>query len=533
MKTILSVLLALSIAAGARAQVPLLNSYPSARATIFLDFDGQYVTGTAWNWSGSINAQPSGFTNDGIIEIFNRVSEDYRIFNLNITTDSTVYAAAPARQRMRVIITPTYQWYGSGSGGIAFVGSFAWGDGTPCWVFSNLLGTNAKYVAEAVSHEAGHTLGLQHQSAYTTACTKTEYNPGKGTGETSWAPIMGVGYYRNITTWHYGTNTYGCDYYQDDLAIVSDLNTNGFGLRTDDIGNTRTLATSIGFTSTGFNTTGLINSGTDKDVFKFSLSTTTYVHLNAVPQSVGTKGFNNSGANLDIKLSLLNQKGDTVGQYNPIGAVSAGVDSNLNSGTYYVVVEGTANDNLAKNASLGYYSIEASPLTILPVHRLALSGKAGAGSHDLSWTFEADEAVQNIEIQNSKDGVQFETLAQVSAGTRTFSWKPLADNAPFYRVRVITAADDRSFYSNIISIRETTGNNAAVRIMNTVVVNSITVNSDKDANYQVLDNTGRLLQRGKLVTGTNNIDITNAQKGLVLLRIQGETATNTWKLIKQ
>jgi hypothetical protein len=49
----------------------------------------------------------------------------------------------------------------------------------------------------------------------------------------------------------------------------------------------------------------------------------------------------------------------------------------------------------------------------------------------------------------------------------------------------------------------------------------------------VLDGTGRLLQRGKLVTGTNNIDVTNAQKGLILLRIQGETATNTWKLIKQ
>jgi hypothetical protein len=69
--------------------------------------------------------------------------------------------------------------------------------------------------------------------------------------------------------------------------------------------------------------------------------------------------------------------------------------------------------------------------------------------------------------------------------------------------------------------------------MNTVVVNSIIVSSDKDASYQVLDGTGRLLQRGKLVTGTNNIDITNAQKGLILLRIQGETGTNTWKLIKQ
>jgi hypothetical protein len=529
MKTIYSALFALTIATGINAQVPLLNSFPSARATIFLDFDGQYVTGTSWNWSGPINAQPSGFTVDGMTEIFNRVSEDYRIFNINITTDSTVYATAPAKQRTRVIITPTSSWYGN-VGGIAFVGSFTFGDNTPCWVFSNLLATNPKYVAEAVSHEAGHTLGLQHQSAYSTACSKTEYNPGTGTGETSWAPIMGVGYYKNLTTWYYGTNTYGCNYYQDDLAIVADTTTNKFGYRGDDIADLHTSATSVGFTSTGFSTTGLINSGADKDVFKFTLSSPTYVHLSAIPQNVGG---NNSGANLDIKLSLLDYKGDTLGQYNPATIVNAGLDSNLNTGTYYVVVEGTANSNLVDNASLGYYSLAASPISVLPIHRLALSGKTNAGTHTLSWVYEADEAVKNIEIQNSKDGVHFEALAQVSEGTKTFTWKPLTDNAPFYRIRVITSADDRSYYSNIITLKERSDDNATVRVMNTMVTNAIVVNADKECTYQVLDGTGRLLQRGQLISGTNNIDITTAQKGLILLRIQGVQETTTWKLIKQ
>ena len=532
MKTILSVLLGLSVAIGATAQVPLLNSFPSARATIFLDFDGQYVTGTSWNWSGAIDAQPSGFSVDAITQMFNRVAEDYRIFNLNITTDSTVYKAAPATQRMRVIVTPTYQWYGS-AGGIAFVGSFAWGDNTPCWVFSGLLNNNPKYVAEAISHEAGHTLGLQHQSAYTASCAKTEYNPGNGLGETSWAPIMGVGYYRNLTTWHYGTNTYACNYYQDDLAIISSA-TNNFGYRSDDIGNMHTTATSVGFTSTGFATTGLINSGADKDVFKFTLSSSTYVHLSAIPQNVGTVGqYNYAGANLDIKLSLLNNKGDTIANYNPDNLVEAGLDSNLNAGTYYVVVEGIGNTNLADNASLGYYSLAASPISILPIHRLTLSGKSNAGTHTLNWMYEADENVKSIEIQNSKDGVHFEALAQVSEGTKTFSWKPLTDNAPFYRIRVITTADEKSYYSNIITLRDRGDENATVRVMNTVVTNSIIVNTDKDCNYQVLDGTGRLLQRGKMVSGTNNIDITTAQKGLVLLRIQSVQETNTWKLIKQ
>jgi hypothetical protein len=75
---------------------------------------------------------------------------------------------------------------------VSYVGSFTWGDDTPGWVFSGLLNNNIKYIAEAVSHEAGHTLGLQHQSNYDAECTKTsEYGQGQGTGEISWAPIMG------------------------------------------------------------------------------------------------------------------------------------------------------------------------------------------------------------------------------------------------------------------------------------------------------------------------------------------------------
>ena len=529
MKSIFTVLFGLAIATGVTAQVPLLNSYPSARATIFIDFDGQYVTGTSWNWSGPINAAASGFSASAINEMFNRVAEDYRIFNVNITTDSTVYAAAPVFQRMRVIVTPTYQWYGGGVGGVAFVGTFSNGAGTPAWVFSNLLGNSTKNVAEAISHEAGHTLGLQHQSSYSASCVKTEYNPGTGSGETSWAPIMGVGYYKNLTTWHYGTNTYACNFYQDDLAIISG-SANNFGFRPDDIGDNHMNATSIGFTNTGFATSGLINSGTDKDVFKFTLTTPTYIHLNAVPENVGV---NNSGANLDIKVSLLNYKADTIGQYNPATIVNAGLDSNLNSGTYYVVIEGTANANFTKSESLGYYTIAASPLTTLPIHTFTLSGKASEGIHSLNWIYETDEEVKTIEIQNSKDGVHFETLAQVSPATKTFSWKPLTDNAPFYRIRIITTADEKSYYSNTITIRDKGDTKAAVRIMNTMVFNSIVAYADKDCNYQVIDGTGRLLQRGKMLTGTNNIDITNAQKGLILLRIHGDMETTTQKLIKQ
>jgi hypothetical protein len=531
MKTIINVLFLFSIVNAATAQVPLLNSYPSAKATLFLDFDGHTVAGTSWNWAGPIEAKPSGFNASQIKEMFERVAEDYRIFNINVTTDSTMYWAAPVFQRQRVIVTPTCEWY-TGVGGISFVGSFRFGDDTPCFVFPPRLSNNTKYVAEAISHEAGHTLGLQHQSVYTEDCHKTEYNPGTGDdhSQISWAPIMGLGYYKNTTTWYYGTSKVGCNRYQDDIAVIAGA-ANNFGLRDDDISDYYVEAAPLTLTGTDFSGSGLINNADDKDVFKFTLGTSTNVRLNAVPQHVGA---NNSGANLDISLSLLNHQGDTLGKYNPAELLNASLDSNLNSGTYYIVIEGTGNDYLQKEHSVGYYSISGSIGVILPVHRITLSGAINSDMHTLNWTYEADEAVKAIELQQSKDGIHFEAVTRVHAGERSFAWKPFNSSDLFYRIRVITVADERSYYSNIIRLRDNGRDNySPVKVMHNVVNNYIAVNTNQDYVYQLLDATGRMLQQGKLVTGANRIDVYSAPKGLLILRVQDGSASYTMKLMKQ
>ena len=180
-------MLALSSATLSRSQVTL-SSYPGASAVILLDFNGHYVTGTMWNVYGAYTCNSSGLNNAAITEVFNRVAEDYRPFNINVTTDETKYNAAPANRRIRVVITTSYEWYGNGAGGVAYLNSFTWGDNSPCFVFSSLLNLSVKNIAEAASHEAGHTLGLRHQSSYDGNCVKTsDYNWGYGAGEIGWA----------------------------------------------------------------------------------------------------------------------------------------------------------------------------------------------------------------------------------------------------------------------------------------------------------------------------------------------------------
>jgi hypothetical protein len=511
---------------GMDAQIPILNSYPSAKATIYMDFDGQYVEGTTWNWSGPINAQPALLSEAAITEIFNRVSEDYRIFNINITTDSTVYYAAPASQRTRVIVTPSYEWYGM-AGGVSFVGSFTWGDDTPAWVFSGLLNNNIKSVAEAISHEAGHTLGLQHQSVWDGNCNKTaEYAPGQGSGEIGWAPIMGVGYYKNLTTLFNGPNSTGCNNLQNDIAIIAG-NTNKFGFRSDDHGNTPKDATKINFSGLGFSASGLINSATDKDVFSFNLASSTNFSLNVIPVNVGTS---DAGANVDIRVSLLNQFADTIGRYNPSDLLDAGVDSNLNAGTYYIVVEGTGNTNLIRYGSVGAYTLTGSIGNLLPVHHLTLTG-TGGNQHTLTWQYESDDSIRNTEIEYSEDGKNFSRLAQLPETSRDFSWKPVDNSMIFYRVRVTIAKAEEAFYSNVITLQGL--NDRFVKLAASIVDNHILVNTGKDYSYQLFDATGRLLQHGKLSAGSNTIDVSPLYTGILILQMHCNGGYFAARLIKR
>jgi hypothetical protein len=85
-----------------KSQVTDLNSYPSSSNVIFLDFNGHTVSGTMWNVTGPFTCNSSGLSDAGITEVFDRVAEDYRPFNINITTNETKYNEAPYNKRMRV-----------------------------------------------------------------------------------------------------------------------------------------------------------------------------------------------------------------------------------------------------------------------------------------------------------------------------------------------------------------------------------------------------------------------------------------------
>ena len=308
---------------------------------IFLDFNGQYVSNTMWNVSGAINCSPANLNAEEAALILQRVAADFTPFNVTVTADELAYNNANAYKRIRIVVTESWEWYGV-AGGVSYLNSFTWGDNTPCFVFSSLLGYNVKKVAEACSHEAGHTLGLRHQSTYDENGVKTsEYNWGQGCGEIGWAPIMGASYNQNLSLWHNGPNSLSATTMQDDVAKIGAV----LGFANDEFSNSTSNVTSLNSSKTG-----IINNSNDVDFFLVNLNNSKTLSL--VPANVGV---NNEGGNLDLVLKIYNAQGVLLQSINDPLILNAGI--NLSPGNYYLSASTTDNQYADRYGMLSKYTI--------------------------------------------------------------------------------------------------------------------------------------------------------------------------------
>lgn len=552
------------------AQVPLYSSSPAAPAVLFLDFDGQTISGTSWNVSGPIAAASSGLNTDQIAEVYNRIAEDYRPFNINVTTDSTKYTAAAANRRMRVMFTTTYSWYGSNAGGVAYTGSFTWGDNTPCWIFTSLLNYNTKNISEAGAHEAGHTLGLRHQAVWTADCATmtSAYSYGTGSGEIGWAPIMGVGYSKNFTTWHNGPNPYSCTTPQNDLSIITS-STNGVTFKTDDYADTFTGANVVSFSNNQFTKTGTITTDTDKDMFTFNLSAAQKFTLSAIPANVGT---GNAGSNLDLQVQLYDGAKTLLKTYNQADVLSIAIDTNLNMGTYYLLIDGVGNLYSNGYGSLGSYSLLASiaatattstDTTTTPADTttttpttptdttttttttttpttstdtttttVVLKGKGGRGTHKLSMKIVADQIVTGKIMEVSFNGKDFKTLATLDKSVDTYNNTLLSPGVFFYRMN-LTLKNNKHVYSNIVAMGSE-GSAGRPKLISTLISgNEVKVTSPDSYDYVINDFNGRIVAKGQITSGNSTINTNYLSSGTYVIRFVKGSDQFVEKFMKQ
>ena len=425
--------------------IPALNSLPGAKAALYLDFVGDYVS----SWGSYSNITIPAFDQDGdpttfsdgelttITRIWEQVAEDFAPFNLNVTTVPPPSFAHGVTEQ--IDIGGDGAWTGGSYEGLSFVGSFT-DPNLPNigFVFSKNLGNgDPKYTAEDISHEAGHAFGLQHQSQYdSNGNLIAEYYAGPGDGT---APIMGCAtYYRTpLSRWWYGTSSLGPTIMQDDMAVIAS-STNGFGYRLAPTNMTAATAAPLAVSGSSVSGSGIIRLPTDDDYFSFTTGAG-QVSLSALVQT----GINN----LVPRLELCDSTGSVlIASAGPDANYDATITTTLAAGSYRLVVA----DSDGHYGNVGQYTISGTivPLATVNAPTNLTATAVSTSQVNLAWTDNAtNETGYNVEC--STNGVNWSVIASNLPANSTSYADATASAGTTYVYRVDAYnASSTSNYSN-------------------------------------------------------------------------------------
>ena len=418
-------------------QMQSLESLPGSDKVLFIDYWGGVVSGKAWNFdfNGGADIPYDPFDTSGNVNDFTPgelavmytgwadVAEDYAPFDINVTTNETIFNNTLDENRARLIVTPTIAWFDpSGqTGGVAYVGVFGSTDDyySVGWSWSDSFLS----IGHTNSHEAGHNMGLIHDGF-------DNGNPSDGNlslseqyyqGHGNWAPIMGGSFLKSYVQWSQGEYTGAQQYVfnrvtrvydpipgqQNDLAILNSV----LGQVSDSVGDTEPTAKPLDISGDEF--VGLIRPAglsSDVDLFRIGQRGTSDVSITVRPLFEGL-GFG-TGSNLSMKVTLTRDDGSLVAMENPSGDPSTNkleFNAELTPDDYFLRIENmsfdtSANSGFSEYANGGLYEVTvsggflAAEPDLIPLNESITPGTVGAGSSD-NVTLSA--AVTNVGFQTA------------------------------------------------------------------------------------------------------------------------------------
>ena len=464
----------------AQEAVPVLNSRPSAGAVLFLDFDGAFLPPMRqWNCGLPLTVSHSGLNALEIRRAFEVVKEDFLPFNLNVTTDESLYRNAGPLRRMRAIVTTSDDWmlreygYNPKVLGRAETNSFREAGLTmdpalPAFIWlrswnGSSFTDGGMQVGLNVSHEVGHTLGLGHDGG----TNDDPYFSGHGTGGpvwgpfgsgssttgTRWAPIMGTNSVNTLSQWSRGEYNLANNL-EDDVAIIAATGsgTNNFGYAPDDHGNSIDNASPLGLSGGGFSGSGMIGrsaaGGSESDYFRFTLPAPGRVDILFKPAEPFTDPDplkaqeKNAGiANLRMIATLYNRDrseccnaawgadspvipdpASAAEKLNPVEYLRSRISRSLDAGTSWVKVAALdsvglpATNGFSGYGNMGAYSISAAVTWTVPA---ITSGPVAAAmvSQIFSYTAEASPGPVTWSASGLPGGLAINGSTGVISGT--------------------------------------------------------------------------------------------------------------------
>jgi hypothetical protein len=200
------------------------------------------------------------------------------------------------------------------------------------------------------------------------------------------------------------------------------------------------------------------------------------------------------------------------------------------------------------NFSGGTGAVVLIPSALLPVEWLYFTGTEQGTANVLDWATASEQNTNRFEIQRSKDGINFQTIGEVTASGNSAETKiyQFIDSSPFiglnyYRLNLVNN-DGSTELSNIV-VLERNGNGKGYSFFPNPVLDEVfyTFNSEREENIQIeiLDVLGRVVSTKILSAsiGNNNLrtDMSNLISGSYIIRAKhmNSAMLHSAKIIKK
>lgn len=317
-----------------------LQSKPESKKVIWLDIR-DIMNGE----------EPIAYSREEMIEIWQVVANGLSMYDVNVTTDISVFSATPSQNRGIGLFHNR-----EGRSHCSYKGFGTEGD---CEIY---LKSNGFFAGRTALHEYGHLLGVLDMGTGLNGVKWKTYF--EGYSDLKWVPIMGNFLYSDnwgeetLMQWSNGEYeaSNGSNGYpkEDQLSIMA-----GYINRVpDDIPTSKSLHITNGTVSMVDNY-GMINvleTGSDTDEFTFDI-VGSKSEVNLTIDRIGHIG----GSMLDVHAVLLDNAGNTIAEDNQQIARYATIKEDLDPGSYTLRISGGTEEfsggGFSNYGSIGYYGI--------------------------------------------------------------------------------------------------------------------------------------------------------------------------------
>jgi aminopeptidase N len=277
---------------------------------------------------------------------------------------------------------------------------------------------------------------------------------------------------------------------------------------------------------TNFFNDWVFQKGTVTYVVKYQYATNgIYIQLTSQAQTGAGAGYFDTpvpiqiknGSGLDTTVVLIDRGGVV---YNSV------TGHTYNSSTYYFHLSATPNvtpifdpkSNILATASISS-SATLSTLITLPIQDINLSVTGSERNAKINWTITADEPLESVEIEKSKDGVNFQAITKTATVeispnkyTGIFNEDQAGEGTLFYRLKV--NKKNGSFNYSAIKILNLATTGTQLNIAPNPVQNYCTIriplsyiNQSQQMSLLIYNSAGLLVQEKRIAANTNSVSV--------------------------